>query len=114
MAQLVPMTFEDGTTLYVEAVDSLPRPGASAIQEAGAGDVAARAVETARELGDSIKAFSSRVVGSLNELGVAARPTRATIEFGVNVSVEGNVYVVKGAGEASIRVVAEWELGRDT
>ena len=26
------------------------------------------------------------------------RPTRATVEFGVDISVEGNVYVVKGSG----------------
>jgi hypothetical protein len=112
MADLVPITFEDGTTIYVEAAERAPLPGQSAIREATARDVAKKAVDTAQELGNSIKGFSARVVGSLNELGDVARPTKATIEFGVNVSVEGNVYVVKGGGEASIKVTAEWELPR--
>ena len=38
------------------------------------------------------------------------RPSKATVEFGVSVSVEGNVYVVKGTGEATIKVTAEWNF----
>ena len=110
MAELVPIILDDGSTIYIEAAGAAHAPGKSAIREAGARDAAQRAVDTAEELGRSIKGFSARVVGSLRELGEAARPTKATIEFGVNVSVEGNVYVVKGTGEAAIKVTAEWEL----
>jgi hypothetical protein len=49
-------------------------------------------------------------VGSLQELATAARPTKATIEFGLNISLEGNVYLVKSTGQASIKITAEWQL----
>jgi len=110
MASLIQVTTEE-TTFYFEAADSAPVPGrSSAIVEASAEDVAERAVETADALTDSIRGFCARLVGSFDQLAQAARPARATVEFGLSVSAEGNVYVVKGSGEANIKITAEWEF----
>ena len=109
MADLVPVTFEDGTTVYVEPTKSAVRPGQGGIQEAGVG-AAERALDTAQQLSNSIKAFCSRVALSFHELKAAARPDKVTIEFGINVSAEGNVYIVKGTGEASIKLTTEWQF----
>jgi hypothetical protein len=111
MAQLVRVDVGDGT-IWVEASDSAPVPGSSsAISEAASPrDAAKKAIETADQLQNSLKAFCGNVVTGLRELGADAKPSRATVEFGINVSIEGNVYVVKGSGEASITVTAEWDF----
>lgn len=109
MASLVPMDV-GGLTVYVEAAERAPLPGRTEIVEAGAEDVAERAMETASALTESIRGLCGRIVGSLREVSGATRPDRATVEFGLNVSAEGNVYVVKGSAQASITITAEWEF----
>ena len=112
MAKLVPVKFEMGTPFYIEGAESAVLPDSQAIQEASALDAAEKALQTAQQLSNSIKAFCGHLVGSLLELRDAAQPTKATIEFGLNISLEGNVYLVKSAGEASIKIRAEWELAK--
>jgi Trypsin-co-occurring domain 1 len=110
MATLVPVTFPDGITIYVESTESAALPGEPTIQEASAADAAAKALETAQQLSDSVKMFCARVIGSLRELAPNRQPAKATVEFGLNISLEGNVYLVKSSGEASIKITAEWQL----
>jgi hypothetical protein len=109
MPTLVPIGFEDGTTVYVEAAESALVPGrTSPIEEAGAEEVAEKALVIGQELSGTVKDFCGRIVGSLRQLEESVRPTKATIQFGINISAQGNVYVVKGTGEASITITAEW------
>jgi hypothetical protein len=114
MAQLVRVDVGGGT-IWVEASESAATPGgSSSITEAATPrDAARKAVETAEQLQGSLKAFCTSVIDSLKEMGDEAKPSKATVEFGINVSLEGNVYVVKGSGEASVKVMAEWDLRRD-
>ena len=110
MATLVPVRFDKGTTIYVESAESAIVPGRpTPIEEAGVEDVAQKALVVAQELTGSIKDFCEHAIISFRELNDDTRPTRATIAFGLNVSAEGNVYVVKGIGAASINITAEWE-----
>jgi len=110
MAELVPLTFENGRTIYVEATDHVVVRDQDGIQEAAKGkDAVTKAVDAAQELSQSVQALCASVVGDFMAM-TEGRPTKATIEFGVNVSIEGNVYLVKGAGEASIAITAEWDL----
>ena len=71
--------------MYVEGARKAPLPGQTEIQEAGSRDVAKKAIETAQDLGDSIRAFSANLIGSFEGLTGTTRPTKATIEFGVSV-----------------------------
>jgi hypothetical protein len=113
MVNLVPVTFEDGITIYVESVESATILGGVAIKEASATDIGVKALEIAQQLSNSIKSFCGRIIGSLRELEEPARPTKATIEFGLNISAEGNVYIIKGTGQASIKITAEWQFNGD-
>jgi Trypsin-co-occurring domain 1 len=111
MAHLVPLTFDDGSTIYVEAAEPAVVPGGSAIEEAAAGkDAATRAVDAARALSDSIHSFCERTVSAFKEMAHDRQPAKATVEFGVNISAEGNVYVVKGTAEATVTISAEWNF----
>jgi hypothetical protein len=106
MPTLVPMNLEDGKR-SMRRVRSRPvLPGAQVIREASAFDEAAKALETAQQLSSSIKSFCKRTLGSLCELGVVERPSKTTVEFGLSISIEGNVYLVKSSGEASVKTAS--------
>ena len=112
MVTLVPVEV-DGATIYVEGAASAVVPG-STIQEASAADAEAKALDTAQQLSNSVKSFCQRVISSMQELSGAQRPSKTTVEFGLSISAEGNVYVVKTTGEASIKITAEWNFGAKT
>jgi hypothetical protein len=112
MATVVPVQLDDRTKIYVEAAESTVLADGSGIQEAASlEDAADRAVATAEDLAASIRSFCERIVGGFQDVEERLRPQRASVDFGLDVSVEGNVYVVKGTGSASVRVTAEWDLG---
>lgn len=106
MATLIPVRLSDQTTIYIEGSESAPAPGKTTIQEASALDAAEKALDTGQQLSESVKSFCAVIVKSMSEL--AAKPSKVSLEFGLNISLEGNVYVVKTTGEASIRITAEW------
>lgn len=111
MAQLVPLATEEHSTILVEAAEPAVVYGQSSIQEAGAGkDAAAKALDAATDLSSSIQSFCARAVSGFSEMAVERRPTKAIVEFGLSISVEGNVYVVKGSGQATVKVTAEWDF----
>jgi len=113
MAQLVPLATEDHSTILIEASEPAMVSGESSIREAAAGkDAATKALEAATDLSSSIQAFCARAVSGFNEMAVERRPTKATVEFGLNISLEGNVYVVKGTGQATVKVTAEWDFSK--
>ena len=109
MSDLIPVTVDDGHVIYVEASEGVQRRG-SGIEEASALSAGEKALDTASQLSRAVSGFCTRIVGSLRELQASAKPSKATIEFGLNISLEGNVYVVKTAGQASIKISAEWKL----
>jgi Trypsin-co-occurring domain 1 len=109
MAQLAPVELGE-LTIYVETTDSAVVPGASRIVPAGAEDAAERAVEIGNRLTDAVAAMSKQVVDSFTRLEPEDRPVSAEVEFGLDVSVEGNVYVVKGSGRGTVTIRAQWRL----
>jgi hypothetical protein len=109
MATLVPVSLGD-STIYIEASGSATVRGTAPIQEAGAGEALERAVDTAQQLTESVRSCCKQIIESMRSIGEDKRPTRASVEFGLDISLEGNFYVVKGTGGGSIRITAEWEL----
>lgn len=110
MANVIPVKLKGGTIIYIEGAESIEFPGKTAIQEASFADQAEKSLVTAQELTNSVKAFCGHIMSSFRDLGEGAQPTKATIEFGLNISLEGNVYLVKTSGQASIKITAEWQL----
>jgi hypothetical protein len=111
VSTVVPLRIDEHTTILVEAGEpTLVATGSGIEEAASAGDAAERAIDTAQDLAGSIRTFCERIVRGFQEIEASGRPDRASVEFGLDVSIEGNVYVVKGSGTASVRVTAEWEL----
>ena len=111
MPTLVPLQLDDRTTIYIEASGPTVLADGSGIQEAASlTDAADRAISTADDVAASIRSFCERIVQGFLNVEERLRPKRASVEFGLDISIEGNVFVVKGTGAASIRVTAEWDV----
>jgi hypothetical protein len=110
VSTVVPLQLDENTTILVEAAEMTVLPDGSGIEEAAAGDPAKKVLESTLDIAGSIRAFCERIVRGFADIEERARPQRASVEFGLDISIEGNVYVVKGSGTASVRVTAEWDL----
>lgn len=59
---------------------------------------------------DIVSTVCTALTDSLRNLPKEKRPSKVTTEFGLTVTGEGNVYVVKTTGEASLTITAEWDM----
>ncbi|MDR7665657.1 CU044_2847 family protein [Methanosarcina sp. Z-7115] len=115
MVELIPVKFPDGTTVYIESSDSCQTLEAQSIEETCSIEEVScidniKELLRGQQLTNSIKSFCGNTINSFYELAEDAKPTKATIEFGLNFSLEGDVYLVKSSSEASIKITAEWNL----
>jgi hypothetical protein len=108
--QLVPLELENGTKLYIESVEDTEVSERSFIGGNSADEVGEKTINIAKELLKPITSFCSILATNFNELDSAQRPKKASVSFGVTVSAEGNIYIVKGTGTANITVTGEWEF----
>lgn len=97
--QKVPVELEDGTVIYVE-VEAPP----------GRRDVSGGSAPTFSfdQVAGSIEGIVKAVAKPIN----AAKPTKASVTFGVEVEVkQGHLIaaLVKGTGTASLEITLEWE-----
>jgi hypothetical protein len=62
---------------------------------------------------ERIQPFCESVINNFEKL--KRKPNSASAEFGLSVSGEGNLFVVKASGEATIKVTLNWSLNnKDT
>lgn len=113
MTQLAPLDLGDGLVILVEASGSATEPSGSKIAPAGVGDAGERALQSSTRLTAAVAGLARHVVGSFRQAGPAEQPSLVVVEFSLDVSIEGTVYVVKGAGTGTVKIRAEWNLGRD-
>lgn len=60
------------------------------------------------EMLQKVKPFCESNITNFRELSV--KPNSASAEFGLKVSAEGNLFIVKAAGEATLKVTLNWSL----
>ncbi|MFC6160254.1 CU044_2847 family protein [Kribbella jiaozuonensis] len=113
MAQLAPVDLGGGLVIYVETTDSAVVAGESRIVPAGAEDAAERAIEIGNRLAGSVAMLSKRIIDSFRALEPEDRPVGAEVEFALDVSLEGNVYIVKGTGKGCVTIRSQWRLGEN-
>jgi hypothetical protein len=102
MPNLVRVTIGD-TNVWMEAEEE----AGGAPERVSVADTLAHAVATAERITETIRAYSTLVVKAFRE-GTQDAPSKITAEFGIKLGGEGNVYIVKTTGEASVKVTAEW------
>jgi hydroxyacyl-ACP dehydratase HTD2-like protein with hotdog domain len=55
-----------------------------------------------------INPFCEAIISTFQTLSV--KPNNASAEFGLKVSMEGNLFIVKAAGEATVKVTLNWSI----
>jgi len=62
------------------------------------------------EVSDTIKAYCTALVKTFKGLEPEHSPNRINAEFGLKLSGEGNIYVVKSTAECSLKIMVEWQI----
>ena len=89
---------------------SLPSGGIVQVQATVAGgeeDIASFPIPSIDGLTDAIEGVSASILEGLKRI----KPQKATVEFGIEVALESGkltALLVKGSGNASIKVILEW------
>jgi hypothetical protein len=60
------------------------------------------------EMLQKVKPFCESIITNFRDLSV--KPDSASAEFGLKLSAEGNLFIVKAAGEATLKVTLNWGL----
>lgn len=71
--------------------------------------MAGKALEAGESLHETIKGYCSSLVKAFESLE-GRRPNRITAEFGLKLSGDCKIYIVNAAGEASLKITAQWEM----
>lgn len=117
MPRLIPMRCDDETTIWIEAMEDVQTEGGAAVGPAratGVREEVDKAVKALEGVSDTIKGYCTTVMRTFREMSESMRPDRATVEFGIQLSAEGNAFVVKGSAQANLKVTAEWKLSSDS
>ena len=72
----------------------------------GEGSVVQAGPLTFEEMLKKIKPFCESIINNFKELSV--KPNSASAEFGVKISGEGNLFIVKASGEATLKITLNW------
>ena len=112
MSKLVQMKLGNSTVL-VEAPDDVQSIGGGDTRLSIVGDDVIDALDkTYDELVQNEIVENCRVLtlafDKLREQSIA--PSKATAEFGLQFTGEGNIYLVKASAQASITITVEWQL----
>jgi Trypsin-co-occurring domain 1 len=60
---------------------------------------------------ERIQPFCESVINNFEKL--KRKPNSASAEFGLSISGEGNLFVVKASGQATIKVTLNWSLNNE-
>ena len=106
MTQLVKIKLDD-TEVWIEADESVAEKTPRLVS---AEEAAEKALETAQNLHATIRAYCASLVQGFQALSPEQKPRKITAEFGLKLSGDSKFYVVNVAGEASLKITAQWEI----
>jgi hypothetical protein len=99
MGKLVKLDTGHGTILIESSISE----SSGTLQQAGGiTDVKKKLVDIL----DVISPISESIIGSVDRL--SKKPDSITAEYGLSITAEGNIFVVKAAVEASLKVTFAW------
>ena len=55
---------------------------------------------------ETVRPFCESITNSFQEL--STKPHSVSAEFGLNVTSEGNIFIVKASGQATLRITLNW------
>jgi hypothetical protein len=99
MTKLLELTCLDTETSFL--IESTDVEGSSGLQQAS-GNVE----KEFDKLLKRVKPFCESIINNFQDLNI--KPDTASAEFGLSISAEGNIFVVKASGEATIKITLNW------
>ncbi len=100
MAQFVELKTDAGTILVESAFSE--KTG-KVVQATGLGE---KIVKKAVNLLEVIRPITESIQKSVD--GLPSKPDSTTVEFGLSITAEGNIFVARASGEASINITFSW------
>ncbi|WP_155297178.1 CU044_2847 family protein [Spirosoma aerolatum] len=94
--QNIPLKLDNGTLIYVEVESQNIEENVGLVTDYKFSDIT-----------DKIEGIAKAIVGSFEKV----RPQKATVEFGINISLEASgitTLIAKGNANSTIRVIFEW------
>jgi len=102
MSKLVEMKSSDGTSFFIES---------SEVKRNGIKQASGHMEKEFDKVLEKVKPFSEAIIRNFQQLDT--KPDTASAEFGLSVTAEGNIFVVKAVGEASVKITLNWNNLRD-
>jgi hypothetical protein len=100
MGKLVDLkTSSDNETLFF--VESTEVEGSSKVQQA-----TGFSEKEFDKLLQRVKPFCEAIVDNFQTL--STKPSSASAEFGLNITAEGNIFIVKASGQATLKITLNW------
>lgn len=122
MTQLTPITLEDGTTIYIEAIDHIssppsvvvPSPPAEDNPKRGGGIVfdppTKQLPQTFQAIEHTIRAYTTYTLNAFKNVAIA-EVSEVTLKFGVNISSEAGVpYIANAKGGCNMEITVKCEF----
>jgi hypothetical protein len=106
MKKLVKVKMND-TEIWMETGDIAAETGPQRVSRENAVE---ETLEAAKNLHASIRAYCTSLVQGFQAINSEQRPNKITAEFGLTLSADSKFYVVNIAGEASLKITAEWKM----
>jgi len=106
VARLIKIRCED-TEIWMEAEEVAGDLGP---QRVSGIECIEKAVYSFERISDTIRAYCASLINTFKGINKELAPDKIRAEFGIKISGEGNVYVVKSAAEASLKITAEWQI----
>ncbi len=107
MATLIPVKCDD-IEVWIEAESEMG--GEKRPQKVSVSESIKKTVLSFEKVSDTIRAYCISLVRTFKEFQSEHAPNRIKAEFGLKLSGEGNVYIVKSAAEGSLKITAEWDM----
>jgi len=98
----------DDTEVWIEAEGEMVREKRP--QKVSVSESIKKTVLSFEKISDTIRAYCTSLVRTFKGFQTEHAPDRIKAEFGLKLSGEGNVYVVKSVAEGSLKITAEWEM----
>jgi hypothetical protein len=123
MGQLTPITLEDGTTIYIEAIDNTtttpgvvtpnnPTTAGEEPKRGGVfiGDPHKQVPQTFRAIEQTIRAYTTYTLNAFKNVAIA-EVSEVTLKFGVNISSEAGVpYIANAKGGCNMEITVKCEF----
>ncbi|MEH1934309.1 MAG: CU044_2847 family protein [Nostoc sp.] len=105
--KLLELNTEDGGTILV----AVELPDASVVRVSPTGELPIEKVEANFDaIKDLIVRGCRPITKAFRTLQQESQPVSGEVEFGVNFTAKGSVYVVESTGQASLKVKITWKL----